>query len=518
MARLYIRRASLAAVLPRVRRAPALAALFTLALLAGVLALRWSADFSNVDDYLYARQTEDYLETFGPSLFGTWRDYGQNTPLVPMLALPVAIFDTSPDALVLVQVVPLIVLLLSVGSILASLGVGPRLRWVAAAAIATLPPLLAYAAMYHFGLAATALTALAAAAYLRSERLRRRRPALLLGLALGLLALTRVMAPVYVVALAAAIAVDVVRTPTRRRMRNAALATAVAALVAAPWWLVAGPTAIDYLTTAGYGESQFTSEGSRLDIAGRRFTWTATELGWLLAGVLAALTAWAAVAAVRRQPGWRAAAWLLGASAAGFVALATSSNAGTGFALPLVALLGCAAVWGLGLMPPLARGVATAATLAAVVLAGLALFEVLEPADVDGRALWQVGTPGLSQARAALACDCDPPASDALADRVLGVVGERPTMLARGDALLNAEGLRFRAEQDGREATLLPPPARPAPAELDEVDFVVAGQTLAPYGAVDSIALALSLRAARFRPVLRRRLSERNEVIVWASP
>lgn len=488
-----------------------------------MLAVRWDAGFSNVDDYLYARQTEDYLESLGmgaQAVVDTVKAHGQNAPLVPLLALPVAAVDSSPDWLVVVQLVPLVVLLLSTRSILASLGAGPRLRWFGAAAIAALPPIVAYAGMYHFGLAATALTALAAAAYLRSDRLRRQRPALLLGLALGLLALTRVVAPVYVAALAAAISVDAYADPNgrARRIRNGARAAAVAAVVAAPWWIVAGPTAVDYLTTAGYGESPFTSDGSRLDIAARRFEHTADELGWVVALVLAGLTAWTAVAAIRRRPGWRPAAWLLGVSAAGFAVLATSGNAGTAFALPLVVLLSCAAVWGVRQLPRAAALLAAAAAVAAFAVSALALFEAIGEAEVDGRPLWQVGTPGLSQARAALGCDCDPPSSDAVADRVLAAVGGGPVMLARSDAVLNAESLRYRAERDDREVEVVPPPGAVTPAALGRAEHVVFGRTPGPYQSVDALALTLSLRAARFRPVLRLRFSPVNDATVWAAP
>jgi hypothetical protein len=494
---------------------------------AAVLALRWSSDFSNVDDYLYARQTHDYLDALkrGPSaLVDAWRAYGQNSPLVPLLATPIAAIDSSPHRLVLMQAIPLLVLFVSVSSILGSVGLGARARWPLAAMVASLPPLLAYAAMFHFGLAATALTALAAASYLRSERLQRRGPAVLLGVALGLLSVTRVVAPVYIAAIALAVAVDVLAGHERLRASamNAALATLVAGLLAAPWWLTAGPTALDYVTSAGYGESPFTTpDESRLDIAWRRVTWTATETGWLLGVSLALLLALSIWALTRRQRGWQGVAWLLGAAGLAFAGLATSSNPGTGFALPVLVVVACAAVWAVAGLRGYWRAAIGAASCAVVVVSALALFEVVGPAHIDGRPLWSIGTPGIDQARSALGCRCELPDTERLSDAVVALIGERPTLLARDDAILNAESLRYRGGLSNRQVSLVPVPpnGKTTPRDLARIDYVVTGSSLGPYHAnVDGVALLLSLRAEGFRRVLDRRLSRFNIVTVWARP
>ncbi len=198
--------------LPPASVAGAVSAVAVLGLFAVVVALRWESHFANVDDYLYALQTREYRDALGADprdLLHAWRMFGSNSPLIPMLALPVAAVSASPHALILVQVLPLVLLLGSTRSLLRALGITPSASWFTAAAIATLPPVMGYAAMYHFGLAAAACATLAAAAYARSERLAHLRPALLLGLAVGLLALTRVVAPVYVAALCVPLVVDV---------------------------------------------------------------------------------------------------------------------------------------------------------------------------------------------------------------------------------------------------------------------------------------------------------------------
>jgi hypothetical protein len=330
------------------------------------------------------------------------------------------------------------------------------------------------------------------------------------------------VAPVYIAAIVLAVAVDVLAHRPRSRVSaaNAALAAAVAALLAAPWWLTAGSTAFDYLTSAGYGESPFTTpQESRLDIAWRRVTWTATESGWLLAVSLVLLLALSIWALIQRRPGWPAVAWLLGAAAVMFMGLATSSNAGTGFALPVLVLVACAAVWAVAGLSKRRHGLIAAVTGAVVVVSALGVFDVIGPTRVDGRPLWLTGTPGMNQARSALGCRCELPDTERLGDDVVAVIGERPTMLTRADAVLNAESLRYSGRRSDLQVSLVPAPpdGKPAPRDLASVDYVIAGSSLAPYQLnLDGIALLLSLRAERFRQVLARRLTRSNRVIVWA--
>jgi hypothetical protein len=507
--------------------APWLAALFVLGMFAGVLALRWHAGFSNVDDYTYALQTRTYRDALAldPGPLGhAWKAYGANSPLVPMLALPIAAVDPSPNSLVLVQLLPLLLLLGAVRSLLGVLGLGATAAWTAAALIVTLPPVLGYAAMYHFAVAATGCAALAAAAYARSDGLLRRRPALLLGLALGVLALSRVVAPAYVLALCLPLAVDSFSRVGDRavRARNGALVVLVAAAVSAPWWLIAGERATDYLTSRGYGETAGGAGNSWLDVLVHRLTWTATESGWLLAIVVALLLAWAVVCVFRRAPGWRLVVWLLASSVLGFVILGTSRNPGTAFALPFVVLLCCVAVWGIHQLRSPLRPVVVATCAASLLLPALALLDLVDRAKVDGRDLWQVGTPGLTQARAALGCsDCAPPDSDALSDRVLDVIGTRRVLLVRDDAVLNAFSLRAAAARRGSVTTLLTAagPRSPTRAELSRVDQVLGGGTLGPYhGGLNALAVAVRVQRAGFTPVFSRRLSGLNNVVVWRSP
>jgi len=486
------------------------------ALFGVIVLLRWQEGFSNVDDYLYAAQTQAYLNALPHpgNLIDAWRANGSNAPAVPTLALPLAAFSSSPHLLVLVQLIPLLVLVASARSLLGALGLDRRAAWLAAGAVALLAPVLSYAAMYHFGVAAAACTVLAFAAYARSDRLAGRGPALMLGLALGALALTRVMAPVYVVAVAVPIAVDVLSGLDRARLANAGLAVLVAALVAAPWWVVSGGTAWDYLVSAGYGESIFTHQASRLEIARERLDWTADESGWLLSLLLVSLLAYAAWTLRSRLEGWRLLACMLAACVIGMALLATSSNAGTAFALPFVVLGACAAAATVRHVRKPARTAVVALCAAAVAIPALALVEVVPDASLAGQPLWREGIPAWEQARTALACaDCDPPDSDALNRRVLGVIGDSPTLIVRDDALLNPNGLRHLGPaQISAPAT----PGSVSRRDLTLNRFVIAGLTPAPFlPPVDSVELARTLRRSGFQPQLRQRLAPFNSIVVW---
>jgi hypothetical protein len=503
----------------------AASALVVLALFGLVVALRWRSHVSNVDDYLYALQTRQYLDAFGDgprALVRAWRTFGTNSPLVPMLALPVAAVSTSPQALILVQALPLAVLLGSCRTLLRDLGLGRRASWFVAAAITALPPVMGYAAMYHFAVAAAACTALAAAAYVRSDRLVRRGPSLVVGLALGLLSLTRVVAPVYVAALCVPLLVDVLvgKADRARRMRNAGWAALLAAVVAAPWWLATGRGAVDYLVSAGYGDTVFTHHGSRLSILADRLRWTATETGWLLALPLVALLAWTLVCVLRRVQGWRSLALLLATSALGIVLLGSSSNNGTAFALPFVVLSACAAAAGVLHMRNPVRAAVIGGSAAALVAPLLALVGVVPKVSVNGRPLWQERTPAIQEAWDALGCHCRLPDTDALSREVLDVIGRQPTLIGRDDAVLNPQGLRYNAAERNSLASLAAPPdgRTVTPGLLSSVRYVLSGTTFGPYHpGVNPIGLFLALRAAHFHPVYGKQLSRGNAVMVWAA-
>jgi hypothetical protein len=195
--------------------------------------------------------------------------------------------------------------------------------------------------------------------------------------------------------------------------------------------------------------------------------------------------------------------------------LATSSNAGTAFALPFVVLGACAAVAVLrNLAPPLQR-VALAGSAAIVAVPLLALVGIVPDASVAGQPLWHRGIPAWEQGRTALVCEaCGLPDSDALNRDVLRVIGDRPTLMVRADALLNPNGLRYVGPAQISAPAV---PGTVSESDLARARFVIAGATLAPYiPPVDGTQLTEALRAARFRPVLRRDLAAFNTIVVWS--
>ena len=466
--------------------------------------LRLSSGIDNVDDYLYARQTHAYLESLTSSDIGivtAWKEFAQNSPLVPALATPLSAVDRAASTLVLVQLPLLLGLLAGAAVLLRHLGVSGRTRWVAAVAVTCLPPVLTYTAMLNFALAATTCTVGALAAYLSSDRLRRRRPTLVFGVLLGLLVLSRVVALVYLAALAAGIVVDLLldRTDVRSRLRNALLGALPAALLAAPWWLTAGPSAWRYLRTAGYGQTVFTHQASLLDRETSRLRTITDETGLLLVGVV---VLGVLVALLRPQ---RAVMLTSGIGLLTLVLLGTSSNAGTAFGLPAVALLSAVAAAGLVRLRPLSLA---GAAIALALIVGV--FVESTPPTLDRHPLWLSGTPGTAQADAALGCRCIPSELPALNRSVVDLAAGQAVLILRADAVLNPESLRFAGNIDLRG------PAGPLDATAVEgIPFVLAGSTGASYLGTDLASAAATLVSLGFEPVLTRQLSPTNSVVLY---
>jgi len=122
---------------------------------------------------------------------------------------------------------------------------------------------------------------------------------------LGVLGLTRVLA---LVNLAAFLTVLLIAQVARRRrpgscLPSAGIAAVLAAAVAAPWWVTAGPTALHYLLSAGYDASSgFAPKASLPQRFSDRFVVTVGQTG-LLVGLLLLAGAVAAVLLALRAPG-----------------------------------------------------------------------------------------------------------------------------------------------------------------------------------------------------------------------
>jgi 4-amino-4-deoxy-L-arabinose transferase-like glycosyltransferase len=236
---------------------------------------------------------------------------------------------------------------------------GPRLGALAALVTATSPGVVLFSREYVFALPAAALLACAVYALIRSEGLRRTRWAVLTGVALGLMVLTRTVTVAFVpgVALAAVVAL-VARGPEgrRRAVANLALAALAMVAVAATWYWRNLQPVTDYLTSVGYGRGSGAYGEQHPLLSWSRWTTVAEHLGreslhlWLFAALTVGAVG-AAFLAVRRvlpSEHRRATAAALARSdsltvaivlAAGYAALSSSRNPGYGFTVPLVALL-----------------------------------------------------------------------------------------------------------------------------------------------------------------------------------
>ena len=488
------------------RRSIAVAVVVVVVAFGSIYARRVASGYSNVDDYLYALQSRSYLTGLGHGprgLWGAWRSFGFQSPLVPTVALPIAAFSTNPNTLVLVQLPAAIALLVACRFLFSQLRPAGSADWAKAAAIVCLPPVLGYTAMLHFAVAATACCVGALACYLASDRLRRLGPTLGFGLTLGLLGIARVLAPVYFAALLAPAAIDMLRDrqDLSLRLKRCALAGATAVLVAGPWWWLNRRSALRYLFDTGYD----TGQRSPVQLLWHRLAHTADETGWLLAIAIVALMGLALFQAVRR--GNRPIVLSSVVVTLGILALATSDNTGTAFALPFVVIGACIAASGLA-------GSARSTIIVAIVLAASV---VLPSSSLVGqhRPLWAVGVPGDHQAKKALGCDCQPPDTDQLNREVLSHLVE-PALVVRDDPLVNINSLKFHRE--GVLLLELDRGARSAPAAmLAKARTVLTGSTAASfYSQFDFAAFDSELRAAGFVPTWQRRLSPANEVVVWS--
>jgi hypothetical protein len=295
---------------------------------------RRRAHLPNVDDYLYALMS---LRLAHAGSIGNFvHDFlhtGQTAPLVLLFSAPGAVHGV--DGAVALQL-PLLLLLAGGAWFLARIWVGPWPAALIGLAAATNQAVIGWSVMVHFSVTASACCLWMLAAYLRSEGFQNWRWALLTGASVGLLLLSRSLAPVYVAPFVVVALIDVVR---RRRLPWAQIgaALAVAVAVAGPWWLVSGGDALHYLRSSGYqASSGLTDTGAHLSLHSllARVRWTLGDLGTLQALILLAAPL-IAVAHRRRMPGAVVVASWLGLT---LVVLATSSNIGTGFGLPLIAV------------------------------------------------------------------------------------------------------------------------------------------------------------------------------------
>lgn len=292
---------------------------------------------------------DDGLWSFAKTVGGRGT-FGPLLPFVTSLAYPVVgrgVFGSL-----------LVVPLFFVGLVAAAFGLARQFvsDWwavLAAFAVAAIPAVTDYSRLFHFALPATACMTAALWALVRAGGFRRAGWAAAFGAFVGLTLLSRTMTVAYVPGFVlAAGAFFLLEAPTFRvKIRNLALAAGAAILVAGPWYLANWRSVYDLLLGTGYGEAA-TAYGRSYSVASWGY-WSKElriDLGlvWLPLGcvLLVAFVGAFCVAVMRRshtgaplltRPRSVRAVALLALVLVvleGYVALTSSRNEGTAFALP----------------------------------------------------------------------------------------------------------------------------------------------------------------------------------------
>jgi hypothetical protein len=489
----------------------------------GVVAASWTVLFvlqvaahqPTVDDYGYAHLAYTLSTQGFAGLVSSVLHSGPNSPLVPLLAAPLARVGGVEGAIA-VQL-PVLLAVAAGAYVLARLWLGPTAAGVTAVVVALNQAVLGFAVMMNFSGAETAAILWALAAYLRSDRLSRWRWSVVFGVATAALLLSRSLAPAYAAPLSVVVAVDLALDAARHRRPwlPAAAAVALVVALAAPWWVVSGRSVLNYLTTVGFGGSGgYTATGGAptpSKVVGRA-RYTAYELGWPEAAALAGALVLSAGLVLARRRRLRGAMLLvpLAWTVLSLIALSTSAGHGTGFGNPVLATAIVVAAAALGSLPSRALAV-MGATAVAIVATGFA-------AELTGGAghWWQ----GPQYVQAAIADGGSRTVDVALLNaQVARTIGRATTLVVRQDDALNRNGLGWEARRS-EQRLVLPPngPGATATAleELSRAAYLVSGSSRAMYQPIiDQERVELAAAREGFRPVRRWRLGASNSVVVW---
>jgi hypothetical protein len=489
---------------------------YALALVAAVWVVlfiwRVHANQPNVDDYWYAWTAKSLLQGDPIRAF---LHTGQTAPLVPAMASVGARAWGIPGALAIE--LPLLLLLVAGSYALARTWLRPEAAMVLAMVAGLNTAVLGYSMMLNFAVASTTAVIWCFVSYQRSNHLRKLRWALLFGVAMAALALSRTIAPVYFAPLVLVVGcdyvIDIRRTGEAWRW-PAFAALGVVVVVAGPWWLVSGHDALHYLSNAGYSPSSgFASRGATLtpSAIATRISDELSYLGQFQGLVLAgALVATAIVAFVNRRRFIFHSLWMLAVwSVLTLLVLSTSSNSGTAFGLPVIAMVIvlCGAV--LGQLPTRALGLALA-PLAGVVIIGL-LFQFSSSTNS-----WFPGPP--YRVQVVLAGGTSRTNVGLINDQVADAVGDSRTLLVHNDAILNENGFQWsRGMLTGVvNPALGPTGTASAISDLPHVGALITGGSQAPFfGSLDQVALYEAAERDGFRPYKIWIVSPHNNVIVW---
>ncbi len=338
----------------------------------------------------------DHAGLSSSGLSAYWNMIESQTPQAPLIPAITALVYVlhegilSSYSVVLAFVVVLGTATYAVGTRLA----GPRLAAVAALVTLTAPGTIAYSREYTFALPAAALVTCSLYALLRSDGLRSRRWAVALGVVVAAALLTRTMTVAFVPALVvgALLRIATLQGGRQRALLNLAASLTLAAALSAIWYAPNLSSVYHYLVDFGYGHtagqygtshpitslSWWTTELNTLAQEDLYLPLTVTLLVGLVAGAVmtahrlrAATDRRTALAGVARSDALTVAIVLVGA----YLALSSSTNRGSGFALVLVAPVAALAVM------PLRRSRALQAPVFAL-LATIALVNLLASTEL----------------------------------------------------------------------------------------------------------------------------------------
>jgi len=484
----------------------------------------------NVDDYLYTLVSYTIWRPLsGGNLSGMLDSLlhtGANAPLLPLFAAPLSAM--GPDVAVLAQLPILLVLCVALFS-LARRFTGPLMAWVIAGIVCLSPPVLGWAVMVHMALLATTCSLLVLLFLVKSDWFERTGMSALVGVSFALLAISRSMAPIFILGLVTAIGVMALFVKREmlfgRRLRNAGLACLLAVLAARPWWIINGAAAWRWLVGVGYGASPWA--GSTIPVV-TRLGWTLRELG-LPTTVFLGLggIVWA-VASVRSRGGigrpseereYRALLMVCGIFlAVVLMVLSTTAQEGTAFALPvlvpviLVTLVG-AARYSAGRRAIVLGG----AILVAISLVGFSTAGQWLPSSIAG----VVPKAPFQRAAEAAAGGFVPLASrSASIDReIVSHLNGGSVVVMRDDDLLNSNGIEYEALFLGKSIDVRLLTYNPG-VTMTMVDLpasaVVTGRSCAPYDPnVDEAAVETFLRSRAYVVVWKDTISRCNVIRLW---
>lgn len=359
----------------RARVWPPIVALAALALI--LVHVWWLHEFRdgyplNIDEAGYLSLALDYASAYEQrglqGLLHTFRHLGGiQAPLLPLVTVPIVVVVGREITVSFLAVQGFFALLFvssyGIGSRLASRSIG----FLTAVVVAGIPAVTEFTRQYHFAVPSAALFTASTYALLTSNGLSRRGWVLAWGFTLGLSTLARTVTLALVPGIVLAAIVQLVFSPRHRsgRVLNFGFGVSLAAATAFSWY---GPNYSEifaYLTSYGYGEPS-TYFGTSFGIATLEF-WTARLretivdgvhvplagilLVSLLAGVVQILRQWkrrsgargTVAAALRSDRGV-----LVLIVTAGYLALTSSRNEGTGFFLPLLPMVVALATGSLG--------------------------------------------------------------------------------------------------------------------------------------------------------------------------